>query len=113
MFGVMMAPVTGRIIDGLVPWYASVCATLVLVCVQALYIGAAGVHVAAVILVTVGLDVARQMQQVSLTTAVYGISEKKRARLNAVLILSVRLPRVRCVGERLTGARRRSCSSGR
>ncbi|KAI0033888.1 major facilitator superfamily domain-containing protein, partial [Vararia minispora EC-137] len=89
MFGVLMAPVTGRTIDGLIPWYATLFATLALVGVQAIYVGAAGVNVAAVVIVTVGLDVGRQMQQVSLTTAVYGISEKKRARLNAVLILSL------------------------
>jgi len=84
-----MAPFVGRLIDQLVPWYASVMATVTLLFVQAIYVGAAGVNVAAVVIVTVGLDVSRQMQQVSLTSSVYSISEKKRARLNAVLILSL------------------------
>ena len=56
-----------------------------------IYWGAAGVNVAAVVVTTVGLDVFRQLQQVSLTTSVVSISASMRARLNSVLILSVRL----------------------
>ncbi|KAI0292663.1 major facilitator superfamily domain-containing protein [Multifurca ochricompacta] len=89
MFGVSMTPLVGRLIDRFVPWYASLLSTLGLLAVQGIFLGAAGVTVAAVVIVTVGLDVSQQMQQVSLTTSVYGISESARARLNAVLILSI------------------------
>ncbi|KAI0262422.1 major facilitator superfamily domain-containing protein [Gloeopeniophorella convolvens] len=89
MFGVSMSPLVGRLIDRLVPWYASLIATIGLLAMQGIYTGAAGINVAAVVIVTIGLDVGRQMQQVSLTTSVYGISEAARARLNAVLILSL------------------------
>ncbi|KAI0056375.1 MFS general substrate transporter [Artomyces pyxidatus] len=89
MFGVMMSPLVGRLIDGLIAWYATLIATFVLLVMQGIYVGAAGINIAAVIIVTIGLDVARQMQQVSLTTSVYGIAEGARARLNAVLILSI------------------------
>ncbi|KAI0051500.1 MFS general substrate transporter [Auriscalpium vulgare] len=89
MFGVMMAPLVGRLVDRLVPWHATLLSTIGLLLMQAVYTGAAGINIGAVIVVTLGFDVGRQMQQVSLTTSVYGISEAARARLNAVLILSI------------------------
>ena len=55
-----------------------------------IYWGAAGVNVAAVVIVTIGIDVFRQLQQVSLATSVLGIDSHMRARLNSVYILSVR-----------------------
>jgi hypothetical protein len=72
MSGVFITPFVGRFIDRLVPWYATLFATLVLLAVQGTYIGAAGINVAAVIIATVGLDLGLQMQQVSITTAVFG-----------------------------------------
>ncbi|TFY65916.1 hypothetical protein EVG20_g5182 [Dentipellis fragilis] len=89
MFGVCMAPILGRTIDRLVAWYATLLATVFLIFVQAINTGAAGVNIAAVVIVTVGLDVGRQMQQVSLTSSVLGISAAARARLNAVVILAI------------------------
>ncbi|KAI0312615.1 major facilitator superfamily domain-containing protein [Amylostereum chailletii] len=89
MAGVSTSPFTGRLIDRLVPWYATLMGCVGLLCVQAIYVGAAGINVGAVVVVTVGLDVLRQMQQVSLTTAVYAISVSARSRLNAVLILAI------------------------
>jgi len=89
MTGVSMTPFAGRLIDRLVPWYASLFSTLLLLAMQGTYFGAAGINVAAVVVVTIGLDLGQQMQQVSQMTSVYGISQAARARLNAVLIISI------------------------
>ena len=70
--GVLMTPFFGRFIDRLVPWYATVFAILVLLAMQVTYVGAADVNIAAVVITTIGLDIGQQMQQVSLTTSVYG-----------------------------------------
>ncbi|KAL0960520.1 hypothetical protein HGRIS_005557 [Hohenbuehelia grisea] len=90
MLGVAIGPYLGRVIDKLVPWYATLVSLVFLVVFQAVQVGAAGIHIAAVIIACLGLDVFRQTQQVSLSTAVFGISATARARLNALLILSVR-----------------------
>lgn len=90
MAGVAMAPLIGRAIDRLVPWYATLVGTLALVATHALQTAAAGVHIAAVVVVCVGLDVFRQSQQVSLTTGVYGLDARARSRLNTVILLAVR-----------------------
>lgn len=109
MAGVAMGPVGGHIIDRLIPWYASLVGVMMLVLFQSVQVGAGGIHIAAVIVSTFGLDVFRQMLQVSLTTAIFGygvsssipfytsliffsprISTSARARLNAVSILCVR-----------------------
>ncbi|OSX57123.1 hypothetical protein POSPLADRAFT_1067899 [Postia placenta MAD-698-R-SB12] len=89
MFGVAMAPLVGRTIDGLVPWFASVVATLALLVFQAIAVGADGVNIGAIVVVCFGIDVFRQMVQVSLTTSVFGLDPTARARLNAVLLLSL------------------------
>ncbi|KAG6888738.1 hypothetical protein C0995_006390 [Termitomyces sp. Mi166 len=89
MFGVAMGPLVGRAIDMLVPWYASLIAITCLICFQAIQTGAGGINIGAVIIATFGLDVFRQMLQVSLSTAVFGISAAARARLNAIMILSI------------------------
>lgn len=89
MFGVAMAPLVGRVIDGLVPWFAAVIATLALLVFQAIALGADGVNIAAVVIVCFGLDVFRQMVQVSITTSVFGLDPSARARMNAVLLLSL------------------------
>ena len=90
MFGVAMAPIIGRTIDRLVPWSATLVATCALLCTFALQTAAVGLNVAVVVIVTIGLDVFRQTQQVSLTTAVLGLDANARSRLNACLILAVR-----------------------
>jgi hypothetical protein len=89
MLGVLTAPLIGRIVDGLVPWVAAVIATVALILFQAIQVGAGGINIAAVIIVCFGIDVFRQMQQVSLTTAVFGIDPKARARLNSVILILV------------------------
>ena len=67
-----MIPFIGRFIDRLVPWYASLISTLVLLASQGIYIGGAGVNVAAVIIAVIALDIGQEMQQVSITTSVFG-----------------------------------------
>ncbi len=89
MFGVAMAPVVGRTVDKLVPWYATVVGCLFLLVFPIIQTSAGGVNIAAVIIVCFGIDVFRQMQQVSLTSAVFGLEVRARARLNAILIISV------------------------
>ncbi|KAJ7585456.1 MFS superfamily [Mycena floridula] len=89
MFGVAMGPLVGRTIDSLVPWYASLTAIIMLTIFQSIQVGAGGINIAAVIISTFGLDVFRQMLEVSLTTNVFSINPGARARLNAILILSL------------------------
>lgn len=89
MFGVAMAPVVGRVCDGLVPWFAGVIAILWLLVFQAIGVGANGINIAAVVIVCFGIDVFRQMVQVSLTSSVFGLDASARSRLNAVLLLSL------------------------
>lgn len=71
MLGVSCGPFVGRLIDKLVPWYASLVAVLLLIVFQAIQVGAGGINIGAVIISTFGLDVFRQMLQVSLSTAVF------------------------------------------
>lgn len=94
MAGVLMSPILGRVIDRLVPWYASLVSTICLLGVQSINTGAVGLNVGAVIVVCLGLDVFRQMQQVSLTTSVYRISSNATARLNGVLLVAIFLGQI-------------------
>ncbi|KAI6017412.1 major facilitator superfamily domain-containing protein [Pisolithus microcarpus] len=95
---VLVGPFAGRLIDKLVPWYATLIATLILSISQAVQTAAGGINVSAVIIACFGLDAARQMQQVSLSTDVFSISTTARARLNAILILSVPFYRPKLLG---------------
>ncbi|KAI0671253.1 major facilitator superfamily domain-containing protein, partial [Trametes maxima] len=89
MVGVAMAPLIGRTIDKLVPWSATLVAILALLATFSIQTAAVGLNVAVVIIVCIGLDIFRQTQQVSLTTAVLGLDANARSRLNAVVILSL------------------------
>ncbi|EPS95201.1 hypothetical protein FOMPIDRAFT_113575 [Fomitopsis schrenkii] len=89
MAGVAMAPLVGRTIDGLVPWFAGVIAILWLLVFQGIAVGADGINIAAVVIVCIGIDIFRQMVQVSLTSSVFGLDASARSRLNAVLLLSL------------------------
>lgn len=90
MLGVALAPFIGRAIDKLIPWYATIVACFALLVFQAIQTGAGGINIAAVVIACFGIDVFRQMQQVSLTSAVFELETRARARLNAILIISVR-----------------------
>jgi hypothetical protein len=70
MLGVFLGPFAGRLIDKLVPWYATLVATSLLLVSQAVQTAAGGINVAAVVIACFGLDIARQAQQVSMTTRV-------------------------------------------
>ena len=72
MVGVSLGPFVGHGIDKLIPWYATLFAIIMIILFQSIQTGAGGINVAAVIIATIGLDVFRQMIQVSLTTAVFG-----------------------------------------
>ncbi|OJT11966.1 hypothetical protein TRAPUB_11488 [Trametes pubescens] len=89
MVGVATAPFVGRTIDGLVPWSATLVAICMLTLTFTLQTAAVGLNVAVVVIVCIGLDVFRQTQQVSITTAVLGLEPNARSRLNAVVLLSL------------------------
>ncbi|RDB26923.1 putative uncharacterized transporter YgaY [Hypsizygus marmoreus] len=89
MLGVAIGPIIGHSIDQLVPWYASLISIVLLALFQVIQVAAGGIHVSAVIIVAFALDVFRQMLQVSLSTSVFQIAPSARARLNALLVLSL------------------------
>ncbi|EIW81521.1 MFS general substrate transporter [Coniophora puteana RWD-64-598 SS2] len=92
--GVVVVPFMGRLIDRIVPWYATLISTIFLLVFQAVQTGAGGISIAAVIIACFGLDVFRQTQQISLATRMFSVNENARARLNALLILSVFLGQI-------------------
>ncbi|SJL01290.1 uncharacterized protein ARMOST_04608 [Armillaria ostoyae] len=53
IFGVCMTPLAGRVLDKLLPWYGSVLATIFTACFQGLLVGAAGINIAPVSIITV------------------------------------------------------------
>ncbi|KAI1789923.1 major facilitator superfamily domain-containing protein [Ganoderma leucocontextum] len=83
--GVAMMPLIGRAIDGLVPWSATLFGISMLLVTFSIQTAAAGLNVAVIVIVTIGLDCFRQMQQVSLTTAVLALDATARSRLNACI----------------------------
>ncbi|KAF8838919.1 MFS general substrate transporter, partial [Paxillus ammoniavirescens] len=60
MLGVLVGPFTGRLIDRLIPWYATLVATFLLLAFQAVQTAAGGINVSAVVIACFGLDVACQ-----------------------------------------------------
>ncbi|KAJ7787589.1 major facilitator superfamily domain-containing protein [Mycena olivaceomarginata] len=71
IFGVACGPLVGRLVDKLIPWYASLVAVIAATCFQAIQVGAGDVSVGAIIVVIMGLDVFRQMLQMSLATSLF------------------------------------------
>ncbi|PBL01863.1 MFS general substrate transporter [Armillaria gallica] len=94
IFGVCMTPLAGRDLDKLLPWHSSVLATIFTACFQGLLVGAAGINIAPIILAVLGIDIFRQMLQVSLQISIFSISKEATARLNAVFVISVFLGQV-------------------
>jgi len=70
MLGMLVGPFAGRIIGQLIPWYATLISTTLLVVFQAVQTAAGEINVAAVVTACFGLDVARQSLQVSVTAGV-------------------------------------------
>lgn len=92
MLGIASGPVIGRyFLDGLMPWYGVLVAIIGTGLTLAIQVGAGGLHIAAVVVVVILLDLFKQTMQTSLATAVLGIDPEARARLNSLLILAVRL----------------------
>jgi hypothetical protein len=94
ILGVALGPLIGRVTDRLPPWHAALLGTLGYAASQAIQVGAGGFNFAALSVACVGLDVFRQLQQVALTSRVIGLEPGARARLNAVVILSIFLGQV-------------------
>ncbi|KAJ7065830.1 major facilitator superfamily domain-containing protein [Mycena amicta] len=89
IFGVAMGPFAGRVIDRLVPWYASLAGVLILFAFQGIQVAAGDKSPAVIVVVIMGLDVFRQALQMSLATSVFSIEASARARLNALFVLSL------------------------
>ncbi|KAJ7205289.1 major facilitator superfamily domain-containing protein [Mycena pura] len=89
IFGVACAPLVGRVIDRLVPWWASLAGVLLLFVFQAIQVAAGDKSAAVIVVVIMGLDLFRQTLQMSLATSVFTISAAARARLNAIFVLSL------------------------
>ncbi|CAE6357792.1 unnamed protein product [Rhizoctonia solani] len=94
MLGVMTAPLVGRFVDKLNGWTTTVIAIMGGIAFQAIYTGAAGINIGAVVVACFGLDVASQMNQVSNSSRIYAIEPLARARMNAVFIISLFLGQV-------------------
>ncbi|ESK85856.1 membrane protein [Moniliophthora roreri MCA 2997] len=87
--GVAMGPLIGRIIDKLIPWYASIISSMGIILFMTVQVIGGGLHISAVIITTVGLDLFRQTVQTSLSTNLFSIAPEARARLNAVNVLAI------------------------
>ncbi|KAF8678319.1 MFS general substrate transporter [Rhizoctonia solani] len=112
MMGVMTAPLVGRFVDKLDGWTTTVIAIMGGIGFQAIYTGAAGINIGAVVVACFGIDVASQMNQVSNSSRIYAlvhnyaflnhfnhtlpssIEPLARARMNAVFIISLFLGQV-------------------
>ncbi|VDB87139.1 unnamed protein product [Peniophora sp. CBMAI 1063] len=88
IIGVLGSPLFGRVIDRMNPWYAIVIATSIMFLSKAIYWGAAGAHLAVVVIVCIGLDIARQSQQVAIATQVFQVEEGMRSRINSLCIFA-------------------------
>lgn len=72
IFGVVMGPFGGRVLDRLVPWYGSLISVLAFLLVLCIQVGAGGINIGAVVVVAFGIDLFNQMIQVAVTTAIFG-----------------------------------------
>ncbi|KAK1219524.1 hypothetical protein PQX77_017759 [Marasmius sp. AFHP31] len=87
--GVAMGPVIGRIIDKLIPWYATLIGSIGTIVFSTVQLIGGGLHISAVVIAVVGIDLFRQTVQTSLSTSIFSIAPEARARLNAVNILGI------------------------
>jgi hypothetical protein len=72
-----------------VPWHATLVGIIGYMVFQAIQVGAGGLHIAAVVIACVGLDLFFTMTHISLTTSVFAIDPAARARLNSILIAAI------------------------
>ncbi|KAJ7143676.1 MFS DHA1 protein [Mycena epipterygia] len=94
MAGVAMSPVVGRLVDGLVPWMATLVGILLVLISQVIQTFAGELSVAAVVIATIMLDIGTQSAQVSVLAGIFSIAPEARSRMNALLILSIFLGQV-------------------
>ncbi|KAF9047971.1 major facilitator superfamily domain-containing protein [Rhodocollybia butyracea] len=94
LFGVALGPFVGRAIDKVYPWYAALFSLIALLLFQTVLVIGAGLNLAPIIIAIIGLDLFRQTLQVSLLTGVFLINPSARARLNAVIAVSLFLGQV-------------------
>ncbi|QRW08445.1 major facilitator superfamily transporter [Ceratobasidium sp. AG-Ba] len=92
--GVMTAPLVGRFVDKLSGWTTTGISIAIGIAFQSTFTGAAGLHIAAVVVVCFGIDVGSQMNQVSNSSRIYAIEPLARARMNAVFVISIFLGQV-------------------
>ncbi|KAJ7148758.1 MFS DHA1 protein [Mycena crocata] len=114
MAGIAMTPVFGRLVDGLVPWMGTLVGMLLVIASQLIQTFAGELHIAAVVIATILLDFGAQGLQVSVVAGVFSIAPEARARLNALLILSIFLGQVTgtAVGTKLLAEGGYKLSSG-
>lgn len=72
IFGVLVGPFGGRLLDHLVPWCGTLISEVAFLLVLCIQLGAGGINIGAVVVVAFGMDVFNQMIQVSVSTAIYG-----------------------------------------
>ncbi|KAF7303663.1 MFS DHA1 protein [Mycena indigotica] len=114
MVGICMAPVAGRVVDGMVPWTTSLVGMSLLVVSQILQTFAGQRTIAAVVISTILLDIGIQSTQVSMTATIFSMAPEARARLNALLILAIFIGQVAgtAIGTKLFVERGYEVSSG-
>ncbi|KAJ9102452.1 hypothetical protein QFC21_002852 [Naganishia friedmannii] len=87
--GVLIAPFTGKLLDGMVGWVGQLAALSIQLCSQVIAVGAAKKNISAVVIVCFILDIGLQMGQVSNGTRIYALDANARARLNSIFIISL------------------------
>lgn len=86
--GVIAGPLSGRIVDRIMPWYAVLISTSLMLLFQAVHTAAGGIHISAVIISSFGLDFLKQVQNVGLLMSMFSVSLSAGSRLNALFVLS-------------------------
>ncbi|KAK7033810.1 MFS DHA1 protein [Favolaschia claudopus] len=92
--GIAMSPIIGRLVDGFVPWTASLVAISLVLASQIIQTFGGPINVGAIVVAAILLDLGAQATQVSLTTTIFGLAPEARARLNTLLVLSIFLGQV-------------------
>lgn len=87
--GVLIAPFTGKLLDGMVGWVGQLAALSIQLCSQVIAVGAAKKNISAVVIVCFILDIGLQMGQVSNGTRIYALDANARSRLNSIFIISL------------------------
>ncbi|KAF7368852.1 MFS DHA1 protein [Mycena venus] len=110
MLGISIAPLVGRLLDGLVPWTAALVAIILVLSSQILQTFTGELNIGAVVITTISSYTSTVIEIV----LVFMIAPQARARLNAVLLLSLFMGSVMgtAVGTKLFVERGYKFSSG-